>query len=75
MRERIELFAANIIHTVPDQIAAPVHEDAIKELTFAVNEALELAAKECEEIDNASYPHTRKWPSDCAAAIRKLKVE
>lgn len=37
------------------------------------NAILEEAAKECEEIDNSSYPHTRKWPSDCAEAIRKLK--
>ena len=32
------------------------------------------AVKVCEEIDNASYPHTRKWPSDCAAAIKEMKL-
>ena len=30
----------------------------------------EACAKLCEQIDDDSYPHTRKWPSDCAAAIR-----
>ena len=32
------------------------------------------AVKVCEEIDSASYPHTRKWPSDCAAAIKKMEL-
>ena len=30
----------------------------------------EACAKMCEQLDDESYPHTRKWPSDCAAAIR-----
>ena len=36
-------------------------------------QVLEQAAQVCERMDEASYPHTRKWPSDCAAAIRALK--
>ena len=30
----------------------------------------EACAKVCEQLDDESYPHARKWPSDCAAAIR-----
>ena len=31
----------------------------------------ERCALLCEKIDEDSYPTTRKWPSDCAEAIRK----
>ena len=34
---------------------------------------IERCAKVCEELDDASYPSRRVWPSECAAAIRALK--
>ena len=36
-------------------------------------EALEEAAKVCEQIDTAAFGSERPAPNDCAAAIRGLK--
>ena len=74
MKDRIELFAANIICTIPDQIAAPVYESSIREITRAVNEALELAARECDRFANESS-NPMNFSENCAAAIRKMKVK
>lgn len=38
--------------------------------TSVITKEREACAQLCEKIDMDSYPHTRKWPSDCAAAIR-----
>jgi hypothetical protein len=69
VKERIEEWALNITHMISERDAAPAHEAAIVELTRAVNEALELAAKECEQSDKSTHP------SDLAEAIRKLKEQ
>ena len=41
-----------------------------EEVDKIIADTIEACAKVCEELDDESYPHTRKWPSDCAAAIR-----
>ena len=84
MRERIEELAQQIYK---DEGGMPSLELRCKVLTTAVNEAIELAARECEKRGDA---RVNKWggteledssKSDawecvqCAAAIRKLKVE
>lgn len=43
---------------------------AIVNMTLAVNEALELAARVCDSVNNHDNPMTA---TDCAEAIRKLK--
>jgi hypothetical protein len=39
------------------------------------NEALELAARECDQMSDKLYPHAQAPYKDCAAAIRKMRVE
>ena len=65
MKERIEELASYL-----------VDEQAITMLTTAVNEALELAAKQCEKtyLDWMEYSPATPSAYDCAEAIRKLKV-
>lgn len=72
MRERIEELVEGAFESYwPDDI----HETAATKLvTTAVNEALELAARECDQTAKRSerdlYGAVRS-----AAAIRKLRVE
>lgn len=64
VRERIEELAKGINSVVYLEIL----EIDKGFLPALFNEALELAARECERSDKSTHP------SDCAAAIRKLKV-
>lgn len=76
MRERIEelarkagwsgIYTAWSSPTEKYSVTVPVTHEQVKAF---LNEALELAARECEQSDKSTHP------SDCAAAIRKLKVE
>jgi len=69
MKSRIEELAQRIYMDEGDM---PSLELRCKVITDAVNEALELAAKECEnQEDEYQLPDQRFI---CAEAIRKLKV-
>jgi len=74
MKSRIEELALDAICYVPDQIAAPVHESALKAITTAVNETLELAAKECEKKGKRIGDSDCHWGPEYANRIRNLKV-
>jgi len=72
MKDRIEELAQQIYM---DEGGMPSMELRCKVITTAVNEALELAARECEKETKAGLP--AMWisvASKNAAAIRKLKV-
>jgi Cu/Ag efflux pump CusA len=49
-------------------------EEKLYAITTAVNEALEMAAKECEKISGNEPSGARFGALDSAEAIRKLKV-
>ncbi len=75
MKERIEELAFGTAMVVHTQTRVSIVEVKIREaITTAVNEALEMAAKECEKrgiriCDNDDY-----WGPEYANRIRNLKV-
>jgi len=77
MKERIKELAFITTGRVAGNKNVSAVEKMISEtITLAVNEALELAAKECET--NSPKPFTTGGiieRSQCAEAIRKLKVK
>lgn len=75
MKERIEELANQIINMPPMNWDEAVVKRVV---TTAVNEALEMAAKECEKIpDVEAMPgcYRPATPTNCAEAIRKLKEQ
>lgn len=73
MKERIEELAREcnvspLLITSAAPVIYPTFDSVHKFAQAIHNEALELAAKGCEQSDKSTHP------SDCAAAIRKLKV-
>ena len=79
MKDRIEELAQqSVIEDI--QYVRPGSAIAIA-ITTAVNEALELAARKCDALTELFGPRndfTRgqmRGAENCAAAIRKLKVE
>jgi hypothetical protein len=82
MRERIEELAKKMNTLDGDVYVSKygtLYKQHVEAITTAVNEALELAARECEKMRHPDdfTPESGQWflaCEDCAAAIRKLKV-
>jgi len=76
MKSRIEELAMQLcVRIVGAQYIPAESDEAVRAITAAVNEALELAAKECEKETKAGSP--AMWISAAsknAEAIRKLKL-
>jgi len=76
VKDRIEELARECAATITKPIAKAPSRNISETITLAVNEAIELAAKECET--SWQMPVTmggRIERVHCAEAIRKLKVK
>jgi hypothetical protein len=72
VKDRIEEWALNSLQI---DGSAP-YENVVKVITTAVNEALELAAKECETLEGVKWNmflSDKPTSLKCSEAIRKLK--
>ena len=83
MKERIEELARGLFNSLSRDRYLTEKEMAMiaKQITCAVNDAMEEAARECEKLITPN-PTTTYWEAnkiiavaDCAAAIRKMKAE
>ena len=68
MKKRIEELALKTAKLTGGGVVADA-KFISQAITTAVNEAIELAAKDCEQSDKSTHP------SDLADAIRKLKEQ
>jgi len=77
MKERIEELARELtVKLVGELYGTAEYADAHRSITTAVNEALELAAKECETIESVKWNMAlsgKPTSLKCSEAIRKLK--
>ena len=80
MKERIEELARELtVKLVGELYGIAEYADANRSITTAVNEALEMAAKECDKLAWSNKNTAMLGPENncvrCAEAIRKLKVK
>jgi len=70
LRAAIIVYAAEQVAEKAEELLRAAYRQPSKSVVEAVLREREACANLCEQIDLDSYPRTRLWPKDCAAAIR-----